>query len=471
MNTFSLLITPKIGEARGVPRIWLEGQKLLSAGIEIGTRFSLIRPEGQTRLELVPATSPELNTGDVTVSRRVKNGITTPLIEIRTALLRSLFKTAEKVRVVIRLGRIVITPLDNDKRIEERLARLKRKLDAQEPLAVCSLFHGGGVLDRAIHAGLARSGIDTFVRIGIEVEDQYLDASLRNNPMLWRDTSFAICADVRDVQRGTGTPECDLVVAGIPCTGASRAGKAKNKLNSAEQHPSAGSLFIDFLDFVRYSNPVMAIVENVPDYQTSTSMEVIRSVLKSLGYRLFECILDGAVFGAFESRSRMALVAYTDGAFEPLRLDQITPLRTKERSLKDLMDAVPETDESWKCYDYLGRKEERDIASGKGFRRQLLTPEATSCGCIGRGYAKARSTEPFIRHPRNPALSRLLTVSEHARVKTIPVEIVEGVSNTTAHEILGQSVIYTAFEAIAAAVGKLITKLHRTATPAGVMAA
>ncbi|SOS33008.1 hypothetical protein CFBP6411_01648 [Pseudomonas syringae group genomosp. 3] len=60
-----------------------------------------------------------------------------------------------------------------------------------------------------------------------------------------------ICADVRDVQRGTGTPVCDLVVAGIPCTGASRAGKAKNKLNSAEQHPSAGSLFIDFLDFVR----------------------------------------------------------------------------------------------------------------------------------------------------------------------------------------------------------------------------
>ncbi|RMS91722.1 C-5 cytosine-specific DNA methylase, partial [Pseudomonas savastanoi] len=135
-----------------------------------------------------------------------------------------------------------------------------------------------------------------------------------------------MCADVRDVQRGTGTPECDLFVAGIPCTGASRAGKAKNKLNSAEQHPSAGSLFIDFLDFVRYSNPVMAIVENVPDYQTSTSMEVIRSVLKSLGYRLFECILDGAVFGAFESRSRMALVAYTEGAFEPFEPFELSAL-------------------------------------------------------------------------------------------------------------------------------------------------
>nr|WP_044311800.1 hypothetical protein [Pseudomonas congelans] len=88
MNTFSPLITPKIGEARGVPRILLEGQKLLSAGIEIGIRFSLIRLEGQTRLEFVPAKSSEANTGDVTVSRRVKNGIATPLIEIRNQLTR-----------------------------------------------------------------------------------------------------------------------------------------------------------------------------------------------------------------------------------------------------------------------------------------------------------------------------------------------------------------------------------------------
>ncbi|MCD5972331.1 DNA cytosine methyltransferase [Pseudomonas quasicaspiana] len=462
MNTFSLLITPKIGEARGVPRIWLEGQKLLNAGIEIGSCFSLSRGDGKTKLELVPAdTSEENNSGIIRVSKRVRNGVTTPLIEIRTALLRSLFKTAEKVRVVIRLGRILITALDKDKRIDERLARLKQKLSAREPLAVCSLFHGGGVLDRAIHAGLARSGIDTYVRIGIELEEQYLDASLRNNRMLWRDNSIAICADIRDVQRGDGTPRCDLVIAGIPCTGASRAGKAKNKLSAAEQHPSAGSLFVDFLDFVRHTNPVMAIIENVPDYLTSTSMDVIRSVLASLGYKLFECILDGNVFGAFENRSRMTLVAYTEGAIDTLTQNQILPLRTKEGSLRDLMEDVPEHDESWKSYDYLEQKEVRDIATGKGFRRQILTPEATSCGCIGRGYAKARSTEPFIRHPTNFSLSRLLTVIEHATAKTIPVEIVSGVSNTTAHEILGQSVIYAAFESVAAAIGQMIRLKHR----------
>lgn len=200
----------------------------------------------------------------------------------------------------------------------------------------------------------------------------------------------------------------------------------------------------------------MAIIENVPDYLNSTSMMVIRSVLASLGYRLFECILDGNTFGALENRSRMAVVAYTEGAFDPLVQEDILPLRSKEDALATVLDDVALNHDSWKPYDYLQLKEQRDITDGKGFRRQLLNADSASCGCIGRGYAKARSTEPFIQHPNDPGLSRLLTVAEHARVKTIPVDMVHGVSDTTAHEILGQSVIYAAFEALGAAVGRLV---------------
>lgn len=462
MKTFTTLITSKIGESRGVARVWLEGHKLLKAGVTIGARYSLKTVDQKARLELVQQVDTDGSDPVVTVSKRVRHGVTTPLLEIRTGLLRQLFATAEKVRVVIRFGRIALTAIDKDERVTERLSRLQRKLQTGEPLAVCSLFHGGGVLDRAVHSGLARHGIDSYTRIGIELEEQYLDASIRNNPMLWRDDSFAICADIRDVKRSDDIPACDLVVAGIPCTGASRSGKAKNKLLATEDHPSAGSLFIDFLDFVRYSNPVMAILENVPDYLNSTSMVVIRSVLTSLGYRLFECILDGNAFGALENRSRMAVVAYTDGVFDSLGPEEILPLRTKEATLADVLDHIAPDHDSWKAYDYLQLKEQRDIADGKGFRRQLLTAQAPGCGCIGRGYAKARSTEPFIQHPTEPGLSRLLTVAEHARVKTIPVEVVRGVSDTTAHEILGQSVVSAAFEALAAAVGRKLVVLQQS---------
>lgn len=459
MKSFTTLITSKIGESRGVARIWLEGQKLLQAGVKIGTRYSLRTVDGHSRLELVPLAETRDSDLVVTVSKRVRHGVTTPLLEIRTTLLRQLFATAEKVRVVIRLGRIAVTAIDKDLRVQERLSRLKRKLQTNEPLSVCSLFHGGGVLDRALHCGFARHGIATYIRIGIELEEQYLDSSLRNNPMLWRDDSFAICADIRDIKRGDDIPACDLVVAGIPCTGASRSGKAKNKLAATEDHPSAGALFIDFLDFVRYTNPVMAIIENVPDYLHSTSMMVIRSVLASLGYRLFECILDGNSYGALENRARMAVVAYTEGAFDALQQEDVLPLRSKEHALAYVLDNVLPNHDSWKPYDYLQLKEQRDIADGKGFRRQLLSADATSCGCIGRGYAKARSTEPFIQHPKDPGLSRLLTVAEHARVKTIPVDLVQGVSDTAAHEILGQSVIFAAFEALGAAVGGLLLQV------------
>ena len=51
-------------------------------------------------------------------------------------------------------------------------------------------------------------------------------------------------------------------------------------------------------------------------------------------------------------------------------------------------------------------------------------------------------------------MSRLLTPAEHARVKTIPENLIEGLSATTAHEVLGQSVIFSAF----IAVGELIAK-------------
>lgn len=146
MKSFTTLITSKIGESRGVARIWLEGQKLLKAGIKIGTRYSIQVVDKRARLELVPVHDDHHSEQVVTVSRRARYGVVTPLLEIRTALLRQLFSGADKVRIVIRLGRIAVTAIDKDERVMERLSRLKRKLQSGEPLAVCSLFHGGGVL-------------------------------------------------------------------------------------------------------------------------------------------------------------------------------------------------------------------------------------------------------------------------------------------------------------------------------------
>ena len=43
---------------------------------------------------------------------------------------------------------------------------------------------------------------------------------------------------------------------------------------------------------------------------------------------------------------------------------------------------------------------------------------------------------------------------EHARIKGIPEELVAGMSNTIAHEALGQSVLFEPFKAVGTLVGE-----------------
>lgn len=69
-------------------------------------------------------------------------------------------------------------------------------------------------------------------------------------------------------------------------------------------------------------------------------------------------------------------------------------------------------------------------------------------------------------HPENEALARIFTPLEHCRLKGIPAYMVEGVSDTTAHQILGQSVIYPAFVAVAKQLGTSIAAWCRLAQQA-----
>ncbi len=455
------IINTKIGESKNVSRIWLEGRKLERAGVRIGAKYQLIINKAFERLELREVKDQAVDQV-LTVSKRERRGLTVPLMEIRTKILSELFENVERVRVAIKQGRIVVSALHIETKIKDRIKRLTEKLRNGEALAVGSLFHGGGVIDRAIHSGLLRSGVKSFVQVGVEIEPAYLDSSLENNQDIWRDDSVVICSDIREINWGGKTPQVDLLVSGIPCTGASRAGRSKNQLDMAEDHSSAGALFVDYLDAVKALNPAVCIIENVPEYQKTASMSVIRSVLTSLGYKLQEVILNGNDFGALERRSRLVVVAVTIGLVGLFDLNGLIPVKEKEANLNEVLESVPLDSERYKRFDYLADKELRDKAAGKGFSRQLLTGQESYCGTIGRAYAKCRSTEPFLVHPVDSSLSRLFTPVEHARVKGIPEEVIYGLSDTIAHEVLGQSVIYPVFESVGAWLGNALTGVENS---------
>ncbi len=439
------IINTKLGEHRGKRRIWLEGQKLAREGYEPGMKYDVEFKDSQVQFHIC-------DTGRYTVSKRTRNGRIYPIIDLSAEQLAEIFDGVEMLRVALRRGRIVVTAHHQELLVKERVERLVNKLQNGEPLATCSLFHGGGVIDSAIHKGLESAGIDSKIAVAVELEGKYLDSSLTNNPQLWDDASVVIESPIQSVNLGRSAPQVDLLFGGVPCTGASRSGRSKGKLEFAESHESAGAMFFSFLRFVEQLNPAIVVMENVPEYQNTASMEVIRSVLGTLGYHLHEDVFNGNEFGALENRNRFCMIAVSKG-ISRFDMNLIQPTRKKEACLNDILDDVPLDSNRWKGFEYLAEKEKRDKAAGKGFARQLLTGTEDKCGTIGRGYAKCRSTEPFLVHPENPDLSRIFTPNEHARLKGIPEGVIDGLSDKTAHEILGQSVIFPVFEAVGHAIG------------------
>lgn len=440
------VINTKLGEHRGKKRVWIEGKKLSREGYESGMKYDVEFKNNQVKIQINKS-------GRYTVSKRTRNGLTQPIIELKADQLAEIFDGVEMLRVAIRQGRIIITAHHQESLVKERVERLVNKMQTGEPLSVCSLFHGGGVIDSALHKGLEDAGLNSRISVAVELEGKYLESSLENNEELWDDDSMVIESPIQSVNLGKNAPQCDVLISGIPCVGASKSGRTKNKLKFAESHSSAGAMFFSFLRFCETLNPSIIIIENVPEYANTASWEVICSVLGTLGYTMQARILNGNEFGALENRDRLCAVAISRG-INGFDLDSVQPVREKPSKLSDVLENIPLDSDRWKNFEYLAEKEKRDKAAGKGFSRQLLTGDEPFCGTIGKGYAKCRSTEPFIIHPLNPSLSRILLPTEHASVKGIPHHVINFLSDTTAHEILGQSVIYPVFEAVAHSLGE-----------------
>lgn len=447
----SVIINTKFGTNKGKTRIWLEGRKLAHEGILVGMSYKVV-VTGAT-VKVVIGHNIDQPTG--TVSRRKVRGeeeVYLPVMDIPADDLFALFKGAQNIRIAVRGLSMVVSVQQSTVDLLERVQRVRNKIRNGQPLAVASFFHGGGVLDHALHSGLARSGVSSFVQVAVELEDAYLESSIANNPHLFNQDSVLFQGSIEHfAPRGV---QCDVMVAGIPCTGASLSGRAKNKLACAEEHDTAGSLFHYVLQAVTAMNPGLILIENVEPYANTASMAVIRAVLRTRGYVLHESVLDGSEFGCLEARRRLCVVAMSEGLADDFNLEGLVSIKQKEACIGDILDPIPDDSEMFRDYAYLASKQERDKAAGKGFSRQLVTETATSVGTIGKGYAKARSTEPFLVNRSNPDLSRLFTPNEHARLKGIPEGIIAGNSATTAHEIMGQAVCWPCFEAVAFAIGQ-----------------
>ena len=428
----------RIGQNRGAPRIWLDRQTE-RAGFEPGQRYDVV-VQGRT---VVLQANPD---GSRVVSSKKDGDKTNPIIDLNSRDLLALFDGMSSVRVAVKQGKIYLLPLASELKKQERFGRLREKLEAGDPLAVGSLSHGGGILSHAIHSGLKASGVDNRLAFANDIREELLEHAAAHNDA-WDESTMVFSAPLQELafdERGVAQiPKVEILEMGLPCSGESRAGKAKRGLSSGEAHPDVGHLVVGALVILSKANPAAVVFEQVPTYASSASANILRNQLRDMGYVCHERLLRGGEWGALEDRVRWCMVAVSEGI--EFDFDQLQPPGRGQQKLGDALENVPDDHPSWSSMAGLRAKELRDREAGKNFAMQVFDADSDFVGTITKGYSKVRSTDPKLRHPTDPTLLRQFLPSEHARIKGVPEHLVNGVSATVAHQILGQGVVYPPF--------------------------
>ena len=442
----------KVGNNRGSPRVWLEGSQAANAGFAPGTRYDI---EVQGRTVVLSANAD----GSRVVSGKKAGERLNPVIDINSKELLAIFDGMAAVRVAVKEGQIYLLPLASELKKQERFKRLRAKLESGEALTMGSLSHGGGILSHAIHSGLTKAGVKTELAFANEIREELLEHARVHNDA-WSSETIPYAAPMQELafdERGLATiPRVEILEMGLPCSGASRAGRSKRGLEHAEAHPEIGHLVVAALVILSKTNPAITIFENVPEYAQTGSADILRNQLRDMGYRTEERILNGKQWGALENRNRWCMVAVTHGI--EFDFEKLVPPIERTKTLGDVLEPLANDDPRWSLMQGLKDKEVRDLAEGKGFKMQVFDADAQGIGTITKGYAKVRSTDPKIRHPENPELLRQLLPVEHARLKEVPEHLVDGLSNTIAHEVLGQGIVYPPFRDLGQHVGNALNR-------------
>lgn len=448
------LSQPKATSTRsGQPRLWLEGRRLLSAGFEPGARYdvSLDVRHACISLDLAPAS------GRRTVHRRRRSDSFSPVVDIRNEALAQLVGTldlphAPRFRATFYPGRVVIELHPEDAATSAAEARRQA---APHLIEIGSVFHGGGFLDAALHAGLQEAGMHPRLRWAVERDSRYLEASFHAHPDLWRAGAKAILADLDDVPP-TSLPPTTLLTAGIPCTGSSWQGRVARGLDTPEDHPDAGHLFLTTAALICLQRPQILVVENVPEFRTTAGWQALTQALGKWGYVVETDEFSGPNFGTLDMRRRMVSVARRPH-LPPMLAAMEPPPSTRPQRVADILDPIPADHPSWKPYEHVHAKAARDKAAGHNLQTPVYTGSETQTRTLVKGYGDGtKSWQPFVRHPTDPTLMRKFTKSEHARLKGVPTHTVATLPENLAHQVMGQGVIWPIFKSLGLAIARAL---------------
>lgn len=449
----------KLGEHRGKPRLWIDGSQAEKGGFLPGVSYTT-KVDSERCMLILEA----VENGERVVSRKTVREREIPVIDINTTDLLGIFVKMglSAVRIVVQFQRIFVLPVASELRAKERIERLKAKLESDEPLLMGSFSTGVGILDRAAHEGLEQAGIRSRLAFANEISPDYMQHGVQRNPV-FDESTVLLTAPMQEVVFDDWTmsqiPKVEGFSIGIPCSGASNAGRTKLKLDHPEAHPEVGHLVVPFLAAVAKTSPCFVVIECVPNWLQSASAAIARSMLRDLGYTVHETVLKAAEWNMLEHRERMCIVAVTQGL--EFSFEFVERPEPRSRQLGEIMDNVALDDKCWSAMTYLKDKQERDEAAGKGFKMTVVDPTSVKVPTLNKTLHKRQSTGTFFQHPENGDLLRIPTVREHARCKGVWEDLVEGTTQTFGHEVLGQAVSVLPFVSVFHAIGKALRSFRQ----------
>ena len=427
-------------EYRNSMRLWLQNMSLAKANFTKGRYYRRFFDfnTGEIILSLLPEDySPDKKNPDKTikiVSGRNTNGKITPIIDILHSDLVKISDGFSRVRVDYFDGKLVISIHHIVKKQKERVERLKENLanGIIEEGTVCA---GLGMTTLGIKDGLGKQGIKAKTRWILDRERKFLDTAAANNPACKDAEIFE--ASLEEIEPHLLCP-VDVFQFSLSCRGHSQAGKSKTGNAFAELHPEDATGVVGLIRILEQVNASVLISENVKQARNSASYTLIRAYLETLGYTIHEADLGQDQSGNFEARERYWMIAVDSSLHQP-DFKNIPHYAQKYDCFGDIMDVVADDDTRWRTNQGLKDKAVRDKAAGKGFGRNLLDENSTSCGTIRKLYNKMGSCDDSVL--RDDGMERPMTLNEHARVKGAPTCLTDGNSNTEGHEGLGQGAV------------------------------
>lgn len=448
----------RLGDHRGAPRLYLDCGALARAGFHPGKSKAVVADAESCRI-LIRLD----DAGSRRVSRKRRGGSENPVIDLNNTEILACLDDFHQVRVIVLAGAIHVLAPASERKARERLQRLRGRIASGEPLRCASIAFGAGITSWALHRGLAEAGVSTNLTMANELQSEFLEIAAAHNPVCLMGTSLIgapMQEAVLDEWLVGRVGNVELLEAGIPCSGASRAGISKRGLAKMEDHPLVGHLVASVIQWIAALQPAVFIAENVTGYKVTASAAILRGWLVDAGYVVHEVELDAHDFGSLECRVRWFLVAVPREV--NLDLSMLVPETTTHLSLGQVLEDVPPDDPRYRRVEHLKSKAARDRARGNGFKMQLIDASSTRVPTLRKGYHKGGSTDPRVRHPRDPDLSRLLTAKEHARIKGLDPRLLGHSSDTVGHKICGQSVDARPLLALGQHLGQAISALTAT---------